>query len=76
MPGSTKLTDTVSLSPGYTAIDVQKDILAFSTSLLGVPTLSLFTQTFHVVPEPNSVTLLGIALAALVVRAVNRTRRG
>ncbi len=76
-PGGQQLSDSVSLAPGYTQLDVQKDILAFASTtadLVGAPTLSFFTQTFHVVPEPSSMVLFGFGVA-LVLASTRRSRR-
>lgn len=73
-PGSKVLTDSVDFNPGYVSIHVQKDILALAGSAGTVPTLSFFTQTFKVVPEPASMALFGLGLSGVALAWVRRRR--
>ncbi|HEY4311960.1 MAG TPA: hypothetical protein VGN12_21105 [Pirellulales bacterium] len=75
-PGSTQLSNSLSFGPGFTSLDVQNSVLAFAID--GAPTLSFFTPTFHTVsnpiPEPASVTLVGMAVGTLAWRRIRRKR--
>jgi hypothetical protein len=66
-PGSTQANNGVVFGTPFTSLTVQDSVLAFAGS--GAPGLSFFTATFHTtsvpIPEPASVTLLGIGLAVL-----------
>ncbi len=67
-PGSTQNTANVTFASGYSVLDVQDAVLAYSVS--GLAGLSFFTPTFHTtttpIPEPASATLLGLGAVALL----------
>lgn len=73
VPGSFRGMDTATLSTGYSSLRIQKDIL-LNAGEGSTATLSFFDQTFvqQIVPEPGTMSLLGIALCGLLT---SRRRR-
>ena len=65
-PGSSQLTTNLDFA-GLASLNVQDSVLAFAID--GTPQLSFFTPTFHTtsvpIPEPASITLVGMAVATL-----------
>ncbi|HVU86225.1 MAG TPA: PEP-CTERM sorting domain-containing protein [Pirellulales bacterium] len=74
-PGGSQLTTNLSFA-GATSLNVQDSVLAFAVD--GSPSLSFFTPTFHTtsapIPEPASITLVGMAVATLAWRRVRRRK--
>jgi hypothetical protein len=75
-PGSTITNATATFASPFTSLNVQDGVLALASS--GLPGLSFFTPTFHTmavpIPEPASVTLVGMAVATLAWRRVRRKK--
>ena len=74
-PGTSQLTNNLNIA-GVTSLNVQDSVLAFAID--GAPGMSFFTPTFHTttapIPEPASVTLVGMAVATLAWRRVRRKK--
>jgi hypothetical protein len=74
-PGTSQLNNNLEIA-GVTSLNVQDSVLAFAVD--GVPGMSFFTPTFHTVttpiPEPASITLVGMAVATLAWRRVRRKK--
>ncbi len=75
-PGVTQNSASVSFVDAYTSLNVQDSVLAFSRD--GVAAMSFFTATFRTttvpIPEPASLTLLGIAVGTLGWRRLRRKK--
>jgi hypothetical protein len=74
-PGTSQLTNNLNIA-GVTSLNVQDSVLAFAID--GTPGMSFFTPTFHTttapIPEPASVTLVGMAVATLAWRRARRKK--
>lgn len=74
-PGGSQLTTNLSFA-GLASLNVQDSVLAFAID--GAPQMSFFTPTFHTttapIPEPASITLVGMAVATLAWRRVRRKK--
>lgn len=75
-PGSTVTNAGATFASPFASLNVQDGVLALAAS--GLPGLSFFTPTFHVtstpIPEPASITLVGMAVATLAWRRVRRKK--
>ena len=75
-PGSTLANAGATFATPFTSLNVQDGVLALAGT--GLPGLSFFTPTFHVtstpIPEPASITLVGMAVATLAWRRVRRKK--
>ncbi len=74
-PGGSQLAADLSFA-NLPSINVQDSVLAFAID--GAPSLSFFTPTFHTtsapIPEPASITLVGMAVATLAWRRFRRKK--
>lgn len=80
VPGAHKFYDEAVFASGYHSLRVQKDIFAVSAGIgggnPGIPQLSIITQTYHVIPEPTSVTLAGLGVIGVAVGLARRRLGG